>query len=377
MRKITTLLCFAAAVLAVLTGCSVPQEYKLTLLGDIHYDAAQYHDYSQFGLTLEGRKVAKQAQLNKDGYYSPRSSALWITQYRGDSRWNLPKNEAMWKNFMPQLLQEAAQSAEKNKSLYAIQLGDLIHGDCGHLHLHKANLNDALNVLDKYFTCPVLTVCGNHDPRGIYGQQAWDEVVNPHIDRTTDNAPRRKANYYFAIGPDFYYFHDIMNPDLDFLEKALEQHKNARYKFFLAHAPLIPESRRHSGEILTDDYARIFALLEKAEVIVLAGHTHWPSLVEYKNPDNGRIMSQFILNSTVRYPQKQLNFIPGTEQAEGNIPSHAVHNLPLFDKYYAGKIKTVLSTSGTGHALLRVNNDGVFVDYKNLSQEKIHTFRLR
>ena len=51
MRKITTLLCFAAAVLMVLTGCSVPQEYKLTLLGDIHYDAAQYHDYSQFGLT--------------------------------------------------------------------------------------------------------------------------------------------------------------------------------------------------------------------------------------------------------------------------------------------------------------------------------------
>ena len=41
------------------------------------------------------------------------------------------------------------------------------------------------------------------------------------------------------------------------------------------------------------------------------------------------------------------------------------------------KIKTMLSTFGTGYAVLRVGKEGVFVDYKNFTQEKIHTFKLR
>ena len=376
MKKIAGFI-FAAVVLLIASGCSVNKNYNLALLGDIHYDGAQYHDYSQFGLTEEGRKVAHKAQLNKDGYYSTRSSSLWMTKYRGDSCQHLPRNIAMWEKYMPGLLKEAGEAASKNQSLYAVQLGDMIHGDCGHLHLHKANLQDALDTMNKYFVCPVLPISGNHDTRGMFGQQAWDEVVNPYIDKTMPGVQRKSGNYFFTIGADFYYMHDVMNPDLDFLEKALQKHKNARYKFFISHAPLIPESRRHSGEILTDDYDRIFRMLENAEVIVLAGHTHWPSLVEYTNPGNGKKITQFILNSTVRYPDRQLNFKPGTDYAEGPIPYAGKCNLKLFDKYFAGKIKTILSTFGTGYAVLRVGKEGVFVDYKNFTQEKIHTFKLR
>ena len=365
------------AVVMVVSGCSARRNYNVALLGDIHYDDARYHDYSQFGMTPEGRKAGRKEQLNKDGFYSFRSSTLWMTKYRGDSRGHLPRNMAMWKKYMPELLKECGRYARKKGSLYALQLGDMIHGDCGHLHLHKANLADALAVMNKYFDCPVLPVCGNHDTRGPFGQEAWDKVVNPYIDKTLKKVSRKNANYFFNIGPDFYYVHDMMNPNLAFLEKALEKNRNARYKFFMSHAPLIPEARRHSGEILSDDYAQLFALLEKSEVIVLAGHTHWPSMVEYKNPANGRRMSQFIINSTVRYPDKQLKFKPGTTLANGKIPGYGRYNLPLFDKYYAGKIKTVLSTNGTGYGLLRVGDDGVFVDYRNFSQEKIHTYKLR
>jgi hypothetical protein len=42
-----------------------------------------------------------------------------------------------------------------------------------------------------------------------------------------------------------------------------------------------------------------------------------------------------------------------------------------FDKYYAGKINTVLSSLGAGYAVLRVCDEGILRDYKKFSQEKI------
>ena len=51
--------------------------------------------------------------------------------------------------------------------------------------------------------------------------------------------------------------------------------------------------------------------------------------------------------------------------------------LELWEKYFNGKIETSLNTNGTGYALLRVSDDGVFLDYRNLTQDKYHTFKLR
>ena len=88
-------------------------------------------------------------------------------------------------------------------------------------------------------------------------------------------------------------------------------------------------------------------------------------------------MSQFVVNSTVRAPEKQLNFVPGTHLHRNVFPKKPGRHLELWEKYFEGNITTSLHTHGSGYALLRVTDKGVFVDYRNLTQDKYHTWQLR
>ncbi len=50
--------------------------------------------------------------------------------------------------------------------------------------------------------------------------------------------------------------------------------------------------------------------------------------------------------------------------------------IALWNKY-ADKIQTPLNTWGAGHALLRVSDNGVYVDFYSYKSEKVHTYKLR
>ena len=138
-----SLLLFAALFIG---GCC-SKSYNLVLLGDVHYDAPEYHDSK--ALKFDPKVPYGKGTRNKDGMFSWRSHTLWVTESRADTNHNIPLNAKMWEKHLPELLDNAARCARETKAFYAFQLGDMIHGDCGRLELHQANLRDAINELDK------------------------------------------------------------------------------------------------------------------------------------------------------------------------------------------------------------------------------------
>ncbi|MBR2625808.1 MAG: metallophosphoesterase [Lentisphaeria bacterium] len=374
--NLISLVSFLFVLLAVFMDgcCKNENDYTLVFLGDIHYDREEFHDKEV--MQFKEHVPYMKGVMNKDGNFSLRNHTFWTTESRNISHKNIALNSAMWEKDVPQILDNAAVDADKNNSLYAIQLGDMIHGDCGRLDLHEKNLQGALDEMDKRFNMPVLTVCGNHDSRGPHGQQAWDNIVLPYLKKHVGNFSPEGTNYYLRIGKDLYYFHDLMKPDLDYMEKVFKENSDVRYTFFISHVLLMPMDRGSFNDILSDDFHRLFALLEVRDAIVLCGHTHRISLTDYRNPVNNHRITQFVLNSTVRSPEKQSSFVPGTDAKRKIMqPEKFYHD--LWKNYYAGRLETTLHTNGAGFALLRVSDDGVFIDYRNINQEKYHTFKLR
>ena len=369
------LMTIALLLLGAVMLCGAGESYNIALLGDVHYDHNKFHDLSKMkhlGIP-QGKNV-----LNKDGYYSWRNHSLWVEMNKGGSiEKNTPLNMQMWEKYTPVLLKKASDKAKEAKVKYTFQLGDLIHGDCYDLNLHKENLQQALQQLTSRFD-KVLTITGNHDTRGTDGQKAWNEVINPHLDKTIPNLKRKNSNYYTVIGGDLYMFYDVMNFDVAFFEQAIKENPSSRYTFFVAHVPLLPTGKRAVRNILSDDIKRLFALLEKRNAIVLSGHTHKVSFIEYFNPANNRKMSQFILNSTIRFPQKQTNFKPvKPDMKQDAFADNAGKSKQLWSMFYKDKVTTQLHTDGSGYGILRVSDQGVFVDYRNFDSDKVYTYKLR
>ena len=367
-------LCFALLGCVLFAGCCADKSYSVALIGDIHYDHLKYHDTGK----MKHLGIPKEKHIyNKDGYFSWRNHSLWtLVNLGGSVEKNTPLNMNMWEKYMPVLLDTAAAEARNAKVRCTVQLGDMIHGDCYDLKLNKANLRDAISQLTGRFD-KVFVVSGNHDSRGPGGQQAWDEVVNPYLDKTVKGLKRKNTNYYFTIDQDLYFFYDLMNPDLDFFEKALQENPDSRYTFFVSHVPLLPTGKRAVRSVLSDDILRLFNLLEKRNAIVLSGHTHKVSQVRYFNPANGRRIDQIILNSTVRYPENQLNFKPHVEANISEFPQEAGKLKELWYQLYDGKITTFQHSHGSGFGILRVSDEGVFVDYRNVKDSRVHTWQLR
>ena len=367
--SLTALLCCA-----LFAGCCADKSYNVALIGDVHFDHTKYHDMSKMKhLGIPQEKYV----YNKDGFFSWRNHSIWTEINQGGSvEKNTPLNMNMWKKYMPVLLDSAALEAKKSSVRFTVQMGDIIHGDCYDLALNKENLQGAVKQLTNRFD-KVFLVSGNHDSRGPGAAQAWDEVINTYLDGTAKNLQRKNTNYCFTVGKDLYFFYDLMNPDVDFFEQALKANPDSRYTFFISHVPLLPTSKRAVRGILTDDIYRLFNLLEARNAIVLSGHTHKVSVVRYANPANGHRIDQLILNSTVRFPKKQLKFKPTVDIPDPNFPPKVNKEKELWNKLYDGKITTLLHTDGSGYAILRVSDKGVFVDYRNLKNSNVYTWQLR
>ena len=371
LKKFQLIALFMLGALALFANDK--SNYNIAVIGDVHFDDWKYHDTSKIKhLGIPQSKYV----YNKDGYYSWRNHSLWTEINLGGSlEKNTPLNMKMWEKHLPCLLDQAAAAARKAEVEYTFQLGDMIHGDCYELNLHKSNLTDSLQQLTSRFG-KTLVVSGNHDTRGTDGRRAWNEVINPYLDKTVKNLNRKDTNYSLTIGKDLYLFYDIMNVDVDFFEKAVKANPNCRYTFFISHVPLLPTGKRAVRSILSDDIARLFKLLESCNAIVISGHTHKISVVEYFNKTNNRRISQFIINSTVRFPNIQLDFketVPGKEDFADN----AGKSKELWNKFYKGKVTTKLHTNGSGYGILRVSDKGVYMDYRNLDSDKVYTYKLR
>ncbi len=360
-------------VLAVLfCGCSSKNAYNLVMLGDIHYDRTDLHDHDVYKNFNPDVPLA-QGVLNKDGLFSWRSQTLWVIKNRGEDLRTVPKNVKMWQKDIPQLLDNAAAAARENNALYLFQLGDMVQGDAGNYKLHHEMLSGGLASMTSRFECPVLMALGNHDTRGPGGMQAWQDVIVSHHDKVLKNAVRKDSNFYFELNGDIYYFHDLLYPAPDLLEKAISI--PSRYFFFISHVPVVPAEESWIKNILSDDTERLVNLLLKRNAIVLSGHTHTMAISRYQPVKLKNTITQFVINSTLRSPDKQKKFTPQVVYNGKKNPVGSPAD-KLWKKLFAGKVDVSLLTSGSGYGILRVSDDGVFVDFHNIGKEPV-TFVLK
>ena len=121
MKKFYLLL---SAVTALIFSCgqnlaaqSPKTDYKVLVLGDLHFDGMEYHKTPAVSANR-----AKERKRNCD----------------------------MWKEATPQLLSIAAKQVD-NTTPFVIQVGDFVQGDCDTIELQEKMITDGFAAVKKYF----------------------------------------------------------------------------------------------------------------------------------------------------------------------------------------------------------------------------------
>ncbi len=324
-------------------GSAADRGYSFLLVGDTHYDVAP-------------------ATVYHADYNEP---VQWLNDVQ---RAEFARNGEMWAERCPRMIRAAAAAIRPGTS-FALQIGDVVQGDCGNPEVHKKMLGDALAYFKREFApLPVLTVTGNHDIRGTGAQEAFHEFYREWMTQET-GTPVPGGTFAFRQGPDMFLFVDFNAPDLDVLRQAFADSRDARHVFLVSHAPAIPLDSPSRWFLLgspkQDDLRREFYdLLLRHGAIVLAGHTHTLAHLRCEN-DRGRV-DELVVNSVWS------NETPGTPDFFETQPAH--YGDVSREKGGEEKVGSLLAEyrpdlteyaygRGAGYTMVQVSDDGVTADF--------------
>ena len=327
-------------------------QYSMVILGDTHFDAEPASVYHSF-------------------YDEP---VEWLNRVQ---REEFARNGEMWRERCPRLLKRAACLVDENTRM-ALQMGDLIQGDCGNPDVHRKMLEDVMNRFKAEFGgLPFVTVSGNHDIRGKGARAAYNEYMPKRMSQELSKEIL-KTTFGFNVGDDAYLVLDFNRPDDAETEKLLSDSKGARHTFVISHGPLFPmdsDSCRwfyHGADKPEDTQARRHFRREfaKRKVICLCGHSHHTRLTEWKG--DGGLITQLEMTSVwageangiykvhCDDPQKYgLNRMNKKTMPDG---SPIKDESALFDEYRPG-LTRYLDSIAAGSYKMRVSDKSVEVDF--------------
>ncbi len=333
--------------------------YDVLLFGDTHYDSAEVRTPDQ--------------ELSEN------------------RRKEFARNIANWEANIPAML-DAAAARTTRSTAFAVQLGDLIQGDCGSWEMHRKSLEQALSQFHKRLSIPFYPVKGNHDIRDKDGKAAYNETMLPYVGKLLNlDAPLRdKTNYAVLHERDLYIFFDCMEPDLAFVKEELAANPDARYVFFLTHYPVLPcVQTEGAGEVVFGrpdrerERLELRKILAERNAIVFCAHTHRTNLVRYED-ENGTI-TQFTCFSILSQPQA-----PFAQERMANAGEF--FNTPDLDKIlagnknladlvngYKGRYREFISyRPGAGFYILKPTDSGVSIEiYFGTAAKPADTVKLR
>ena len=160
-----TVVVLTSGLSGCLTSGASDEAYSVSVLGDMHYDAAPPEKYH----------AKKLASCAKNGNLQPPCLKEFT------------RNAKMWEDVCKRIL-ASASAVRRPDAAFALQLGDLVQGDCRDAATHRRMLEDAFAYFRGRYPqhLPFVTVCGNHDIR----------------DPETDAAEREKklAGWKKAVG---------------------------------------------------------------------------------------------------------------------------------------------------------------------------------
>jgi len=159
------------------------------------------------------------------------------------------RNAKMWQDICNRIL-DASSACVRPDAAFALQLGDLVQGDCESDDLHRQMLAEATAMLDRaYPHLPVVSVCGNHDIRegdrdeGAAGAYAGF-MADYETRRLASFLPQgvRTTTFGFRCGPDLWIALDFNfgARDAGIVRRLLADNPDVRYTFVATHGPVLP-----------------------------------------------------------------------------------------------------------------------------------------
>ena len=334
-----------------------PGDYSVIVLGDTHFDGLTFDTYHSLNPTPSDSNVEE-----------------WT------------RNAGMWADRCPRLLRAAAARMTSDTA-FAIQLGDLVQGDCNDDATHARMAADAFATIKSALgqSLPLCLVTGNHDIRksNLDSQGAAGTFYPWQCARMTEELGKAvdQTTFYFTHGPDLYISVNFNSPTMSVIEEALAAHPDARYKFLMTHGPVLPSDTTNftwhlwGGVTSAVNRLKLRKMLLENDVIVLAGHLHTTEITEVMT-DEGRITQ--VIASSVWSPESRARSTPylsgpadyGARQATAPGQDRFAEYRPAITRY--------LRSTLAGYMRMEVGARGVTMRvYGGDSSTPAHVWRLR
>ncbi|MFM8336728.1 MAG: metallophosphoesterase family protein [Opitutaceae bacterium] len=262
--------------------------FSFVLLGDLHYDKPEHHDFAWLDRTHPG-------DLSQ------------IRNYSRVTREITPRHFETVRATVSRLNQDPG-----TRVAFVLQAGDLVEGLCGNAELAgRQNAEAVAFIRESRLGAPFLFTKGNHDITGDGAREAFAGVFHPFL---TDQvralataAPEvRNARYTVEVGRSQFAFFDAYdsNASLEWLE-AVAARRTADHLFVVVHPPVVPYGARSTWHLFSAERekarrAKLLEILGRQHAIVLGGHIHRYNTLS-REAGGGRF-AQFALSSVINAP---------------------------------------------------------------------------
>lgn len=262
--------------------------FSFVLLGDLHYDKPEHHDFAWLDRTHPGD----------------------LSQIRNYSR--------VTREITPRLFETVRATVSRlnqdpgTRVAFVLQAGDLVEGLCGNAELAgRQNAEAVAFIRESRLGAPFLFTKGNHDITGDGAREAFAGVFHPFLtDQVRALAPAapevRNARYTVEVGRSQFAFFDAYDStaSLEWLE-AVAARRTADHLFVVVHPPVVPYGARSTWHLFSAERekarrAKLLEILGRQHAIVLGGHIHRYNTLS-REAGGGRF-AQFALSSVINAP---------------------------------------------------------------------------
>jgi len=336
---------FAGSGSWALAAPDLGDEWVCPLLGDLHFDRLEHHDF---------------AWLEKD--------------HPGDVR-QVQNYSRITREVMPRLLATVTRQIRNTTvaTPFVLQLGDLIEGLCGNSELASRQAREALDLIkEANFGRPLLFIKGNHDVTGPGAAETYDKILVPSM-QSPGRDEFRRAAFTEQRGGVLLVFYDAYDRgSLDWFASLVAERKPERL-IFLIHPPVVPYNARSTWHIYSkpsqaQDRERLLSLLGRTRAIVLCGHLHKYCFLR-RRTDQGAFVQLAISSVATDSQGKPQDELTGLDQYGSALvhlePKHSPETIDLRRALLAAEkpyIERFEYADTWGHALLHFRGTKVAAD---------------
>lgn len=249
----------AATLLPHAHAADSSKAFSFVLLGDLHYDKPEHHDY------------------------------VWMKEHKPDSMRQSENYSKLTREVMPQLFATVRETIAVRKDSHApvsfvLQVGDLVEGVCGNAELAGAQNREAIEfVRSTALGVPFLFTKGNHEVTGP-GAEEMFRVFYPFL---TEQAQQlvpgtgevKSGRYAVTVGNAQFAMFDAYDEESLAWFESVAAARTADHSFVVIHPPVVPYGARatwylYNGAKNQAKREKLLELLGKQEAFVLGGHIH-------------------------------------------------------------------------------------------------------